>query len=205
MGTISVSSSNRFGFKSLVRMARPVRLPPGRAMLATSPAATGSVPVSNTTGIDDVASFATRAASNPPAAVITSTLRATRSAASSGNRSARPFRPAIFERDVPTLDIAGFAQPFVERRQERSEWRRCGKRQDRQPAWASAARGRSRGTEPPCRRQAREGRAASFDHLVGLGEHLRRLGNPIASHSAASRVSGRAGRPIRAGQSAPSR
>ena len=63
----------------------PVRLPPGRARLATKPYPTAS-PLVKTIGIVDVAFFAARAA---PPATITSTLRPTRSAANAGNRRVR--------------------------------------------------------------------------------------------------------------------
>ena len=42
LGTNSCSSSTRFGPTSAVNDVTPVRLPPGRARLTTSPAATGS-------------------------------------------------------------------------------------------------------------------------------------------------------------------
>jgi hypothetical protein len=43
-GTNSESSSSRLGTSSLVMMLTPVRLPPGRARLATSPISTGRLP-----------------------------------------------------------------------------------------------------------------------------------------------------------------
>jgi hypothetical protein len=67
-------------------MQTPVRLPPGRGKLATRPASTGSMPVSKTIGIVEVASFAASAEGMLPVA-IRLTLRATRSAANPGKRS----------------------------------------------------------------------------------------------------------------------
>jgi hypothetical protein len=63
----------------------PVRFPPGRLMLATRPALTGSAPPMKTIGIVVVASFAARAVWYPDA--MTFTRRLTSSAASAGTRS----------------------------------------------------------------------------------------------------------------------
>jgi hypothetical protein len=65
----------------------PVRLPPGRARPATRPIATGSLEEWKTIGIVEVAFFAASDDASPPSVTITSTLRATRSAANAGSRS----------------------------------------------------------------------------------------------------------------------
>ena len=64
----------------------PVTLPPGRAMLATMPALTGSSPTWKTMGIIVVADLAASVAAFP-AVASTATRRRTRSAAIVGNRS----------------------------------------------------------------------------------------------------------------------
>jgi hypothetical protein len=64
-GTSSDSRSSRLGFSSGAMMLTPVRFPPGRARLATSPAATGSPPPKKTIGIVDVAPFAAAIAEAP--------------------------------------------------------------------------------------------------------------------------------------------
>ncbi len=84
-----MSSSSRFASNSRVKEANPVTFPPGRAKLATSPVPTGSVTCTMTIGTVLVARFATRAAGKPTA-TITSTLRPTNSAASSGSGSILP-------------------------------------------------------------------------------------------------------------------
>src|SRR5215472_8423623 len=56
-GTSSERSSNRLDVNSTNKMLTPVRLPPGLARLATKPSPTGSVPMTNTIGIVEVASF----------------------------------------------------------------------------------------------------------------------------------------------------
>ena len=61
-GTSSETSSSRLGFSSTVRSLTPVRLPPGRARLATRPSLTGSPPLKKTIGIVEVAVFAASAA-----------------------------------------------------------------------------------------------------------------------------------------------
>src|SRR5262249_19261587 len=68
----------------------PVRLPPGRARLATRPSLTGSSPTLNTMGMVVVAALATNAEEGPPVAAIMATGRRTSSAASAGNRSDWP-------------------------------------------------------------------------------------------------------------------
>ena len=92
----------------------PVTLPPGRLRLATRPNATGSPPAAKTIGMVVVAAFAASAAAVPPA-TITATRRRTRSAASAGSRSILALRPAVFDRHVLALDIAGFLEALAER------------------------------------------------------------------------------------------
>ncbi len=79
--------SSRFGPSSTFSMLTPVRLPPGRLRLATSPVPTGSTPLLNTIGIVAVAALAARGETLPPVAAITATWRRTSSAARAGNRS----------------------------------------------------------------------------------------------------------------------
>jgi hypothetical protein len=90
LGSISRSSSNRFAASTEANWLTPVRLPPGRLKLATTPNSTGSTPVAKTIGIVAVAALAASAVTDPPVAAITGTLRLTSSAAKAGNRSYRP-------------------------------------------------------------------------------------------------------------------
>ena len=84
-GTASCRNSSRFGFRSSVWVAAPVRLPPGRAKFGTS------VPADEATmGIVRVASCAARAASMPPEVTSTSGPSRTSSAASVGSLSYSP-------------------------------------------------------------------------------------------------------------------
>jgi len=87
VGTSSRTTSSCFGPSSTAIEVTPVMFPPGRARLATRPAATGSPEVTNTIGMVVVAAFAARAGGVPANAAITATLRETRSASSDGNRS----------------------------------------------------------------------------------------------------------------------
>jgi hypothetical protein len=84
-GTSSRSNSNRFADKSIARKVMPVRLPPGRARLATRPRLTGSSPTVKTMGIVVVAALAASADNVPPLVAITATWRRTNSLASAGN------------------------------------------------------------------------------------------------------------------------
>jgi hypothetical protein len=57
VGTTSCSSSGRFAPSSTFRVATPVRLPPGRFKLVTSPAATGSTGTLKMIGMSVVAAL----------------------------------------------------------------------------------------------------------------------------------------------------
>ena len=104
----------------------PVALPPGRARLATRPSLTGSSAARKTIGIVVVAALAAIAAAVPMAA-ITATCRRTNSAASAGSRSILILRPAVFDRYVLALDIAGLLQALAKSAQTvRACVRRCG-------------------------------------------------------------------------------
>ena len=95
----------------------PVTLPPGRFRLATRPDLTGSPPCVKTIGIVVVAALAASAAGRA-GRDDHGHLRRTRSAASAGKSIVLALRPAILDRHVPALDIAGFAQALAERGQQ---------------------------------------------------------------------------------------
>ena len=86
LGTASLSISSLLVFSSGDKLEFPVTLPPGRARLATKPAPTGSPEFAITMGMVVVAFFAANAG-GVAETTIRSTLRRTRSAASSGRRS----------------------------------------------------------------------------------------------------------------------
>ena len=67
-------------------LLKPVRLPPGRAKLATRPSLTGSPTKVKTIGVVEVALFAA-SVGGEAMVTIKSTLRPTRSAANAGRRS----------------------------------------------------------------------------------------------------------------------
>jgi hypothetical protein len=66
-------SSSFFGTNSTDSTVKPVRLPPGRFKLATSPVSIGSDPVVKTIGIVSVAAFAANTELLTPIATITAT------------------------------------------------------------------------------------------------------------------------------------
>jgi hypothetical protein len=127
-GTVSLSSSSCFPITSGAGShVVPVRLPPGRARLGTSPVPTGSATPSITMGIIVVAFFAARIAGSEDARM-TSTLSATSSTASAGKRSRFPsaqrnsmtrFWPSIHPRSrsafrkasTPCRAATGFEMP----------------------------------------------------------------------------------------------
>ena len=86
LGTASLSTSSLLVFSSGDKLEIPVTLPPGRARLATKPAPTGSPAFVITMGMVVVALLAANAA-GVAVTTIRSTLRRTKSAASSGRRS----------------------------------------------------------------------------------------------------------------------
>ena len=90
LGTASLSISNLLVFSSTAKVENPVTLPPGRARLATRPSPTGSPTFVITMGMVVVALLAANT-DTPAIATIRSTLRRTRSAASSFRRSAPLF------------------------------------------------------------------------------------------------------------------
>ena len=80
-GIISLRSSIRFPLNSGAKLDNPVILPPGRARVATNPLPTGSISWVMTIGMLAVACLAAWVGDEPPV-TMTSTLRATSSAAS---------------------------------------------------------------------------------------------------------------------------
>ena len=88
-----------------------MRLPPGRAKLATRPSPTGSVPAMKTIGIVEVRYRRERG--EPPLATIRSTLRLDQVGGQSGQPIIGTFGPAEFDRHVLALDEAGVAQSLV--------------------------------------------------------------------------------------------
>ena len=95
-------------------MLKPVALPPGRDMLATSPASTASLPTSKTMGIVEVAFFAARATGGPK-----SSNQIDLAADEIGGHRRQPvilaFGPAVFDGDVLPLGEAGFFQSVKKR------------------------------------------------------------------------------------------
>jgi hypothetical protein len=91
LGAISLSSSSHFPPMLYSAVMKPVTLPPGRARLSTTPAATGSKTAGNTIGTVRV-SCSNGTTMEMPLARMTSGLRATNSAAGRGRRPKKPRR-----------------------------------------------------------------------------------------------------------------
>src|SRR4051794_2173068 len=109
-GTSSDSSSSRFGISSTLRIPTPVRLPPGRARLATSPRSTGSL-AEKTIGIAEVALFAACAAGGPPLGRDHIDIAGDELGGQRGQPVIATLRPAVFDRHVLSHDITGLFQP----------------------------------------------------------------------------------------------
>jgi hypothetical protein len=78
----------------------PVALPPGRLKLAIRPARTGSVPKLKMIGMTALAALAASGEGSPPTALITATLRLTKSAARAGKR---PYSPRAQRNSIATF------------------------------------------------------------------------------------------------------
>src|SRR5215213_6410435 len=116
VGISSCSSCTRFGPNSSEKTVTPVRLPPGRFKLLTSPASTGSVSVKNTIGMVVVAALAggeccRRTARRSDHRHLTTDQIGYQC----GDSIVLPFGPAIFGLHIASLDISYFAQALVER------------------------------------------------------------------------------------------
>src|SRR5262249_12089138 len=83
----SCNSASPFAPSSALNPLKPVKLPPGRLRLATSPSCAGSAAAVNTIGMLVVAALAARVDTSPDV-TITATRSWTRSAANAGSRSA---------------------------------------------------------------------------------------------------------------------
>src|SRR5215831_12695816 len=99
-GTSSCSNPSRLASSRSVRMLMPVMFPPGRWKLSTRPALTGSLPMTNTIGIVEVAALAASGEGSPPPATSTFTCWRTRSAAIVASRS---YWPAAQRYSILTL------------------------------------------------------------------------------------------------------
>ena len=108
-GNASLSNSSRFALSSGVKKDDPVMLPPGRARLATSPAATASPTGAMTIGIVVVACLAARA---PGTAVGHDDvdLEPHQLGRELGKPVVLALRPAELDDEVLALDVAELAQ-----------------------------------------------------------------------------------------------
>src|SRR5262249_15124797 len=103
-GVISLITSKRFAAVSGALTTNPVRLPPGRARLATSPSSARSLTAAATIGIADVARFTASTTGVPPARNIDLLL----------NQVIRqfwktreiPFGPSVLDNDVLSFNVA---------------------------------------------------------------------------------------------------
>ena len=112
-GTSSRRSSSRFAVNSAMKKLIPVMLPPGRARLATRPSLTGSALTVKTMGIVVVAALAANAEAGEPPATITATCRRTKFGRQRRQSIHLIFGPAVFDRDVLALDMAGFFEALA--------------------------------------------------------------------------------------------
>jgi hypothetical protein len=87
-------------------MLTPVTLPPGRARLATRPSLTGSSPPKKTIGVVEVALFAARIAVRLPRGDHVD-LAVDEVGGQCGRPVTEALCPAVFDRDILSLDITG--------------------------------------------------------------------------------------------------
>ena len=117
-GTSSDSSSSRLGISSTVRMLTPVRLPPGRARLATRPRL-DRVAADDEDDRDRRGCAFRRECRRGAARHDHVDLAADEVGGQCGQPIIVTLRPAVFDRHVLSLDIAGFAQSLAERGHKR--------------------------------------------------------------------------------------
>src|SRR5262249_50719687 len=115
LGTSSCSSPSRLGPSSAANQLTPVTLPPGRLRLATRPRLTGSSLLVKTIGIVLVAAMATSAELLPPVCRDHTYLRRNKTSRERRQPIQSSLRPAIFDRDVLTLDVTDLVQATPER------------------------------------------------------------------------------------------
>ena len=145
-GTSSRNSSELLRLQTGGQKITPVALPPGRLRLATRPSLTGSRPMTKTIGMVAVAAW-------PPAPQGCGRNDHGHLAADQIGRHRRQpivltFRPAVFDRDVVALDIAGLVQTFAECGSTRAFSPATGAREIRPPASPAAARAPQAATPP---------------------------------------------------------
>jgi hypothetical protein len=102
---VSLSNSSRFPANACEIEVNPVMFSPGRARLSTSPAATGSTPLTKTMGIVLVAFLAAKISAVEDVKS-TSTLSRTSSSVSAGIRGELTFRVSILESYRFALNVA---------------------------------------------------------------------------------------------------
>ena len=155
-GTSSRRSSSRFATNSALKKLIPVRLPPGRPRLATRPSLTGSSETMKTMGIVVVADLAANAAAVPPARGDHGDLSANQFGRQRRQSIGLIFGPAVFNRHVLALDIAGVFETLAKcaqigPRSCQAIWAQG----TRSPASPAAARALRSATRPPRRREPR--------------------------------------------------
>ena len=111
-GTSSRRSSSRFAVNSPLKKLMPVALPPGRARLATRPSLTGSSVTGKTMGIVVVAALAANAAGTA-GRDDHGDLSANQIGCQRRQSIELILGPAVFDRHVLALDIAGVLQALA--------------------------------------------------------------------------------------------
>ncbi len=174
-GTSSESSSSRLGISSVAMMLTPVRLPPGRARLATRPARPG-----RRRRKDDRDRrgrvFCRQCRRSAAAGRDHVDLAADEIGGQCGQPIIVALRPAVFDRHVLSLDIAGFAQSLAERGHNGAYGAGRPAAEEADHRHRLLLRAERRVLRSSRRRAGAQARAVSFDHLVGAGEDRLRHG-----------------------------
>src|ERR1700730_5606809 len=112
VGTTSCNISSLFVSNSVATKLAPVMLPPARLKLATSPAFTGSVPLTATIGIEVVAAFG-EGRDMATTGDDHGDLLADQVSREHRQSIVLPLRPTKFNRHVLTVDVTRFVQTFA--------------------------------------------------------------------------------------------
>ena len=174
-GTSSRRSSSRFAANSPTKKLIPVRLPPGRARLATRPSLTGSSETAKTMGIVVVAALARECCGG----------RRSQQSRRLVGEPVRPPAPAVghidpppsdIDRHVLALDIAGILQALAECAQTVERVRRLGCRGIRSPASPAAARAPRAAS---CRRAAEQRDELAPPHSITSSARASSVGGTV--------------------------
>src|SRR5262245_14491126 len=174
-GTASRRISTRLAPRSEAWLDRPVRLPPGRARLATRPVATGSPGSAKTIGMIVVACFAARIRLGPIRHNHID-LEPDELGCDLGGAFIATLRPAILDRDIPPLAPAQLTQPLQKGAGPLALC--CSGARAKEPDGRQLRLLRAR-RQRPCHRAAEQGDERAASHSITSSAMLSSVGGTV--------------------------